>query len=54
MYTGPGVASQVGMEAPAGDRHEKPNNRSYGVSLVAVHKRERTECSTSGGHLARS
>ena len=48
MYSGPGVASKVGMEAPADDRREKPKNRSCGVSLVEVHKRERTECSTSG------
>ena len=48
MYTSLGVGRQVGMEAPADDRRKKPKNRSCGVSLVAVYKKERTECNASG------
>jgi hypothetical protein len=35
--TVPRVASQVGMGESADDLHGKPENRSCGVSLVAVH-----------------
>ena len=46
--TGPFCNSQDGNEGPDAVRRANENNRSCGVSLVAVQRRERWLCSTTG------
>ena len=48
MKMGPGVPSHEGTELPEDDLRGKPRKRSWGVSFVVVHIRERIECNTSG------
>jgi hypothetical protein len=46
--TGPFCSSQVGNEGPDAVRRANENNRSCGVSFVAVQRRERWLCNTTG------
>ena len=47
-FTGPGIANQDGVDILEDDRRTKPKKHSCAVSLVTVHRRERTEYNTSG------
>ena len=50
--TGSGLLNHVGTESPMLERREKANILSWGVALVDVHSKERTECNATGNTVS--
>ena len=53
MYTGPGLTHD-GIVFPVVDLRVKLKSLSWGVSFVAVHSKDLTECKTSGSTSSQS